>query len=103
MSLKETAATPVHIVATLSASAGQEQALLQALRNLVAASQAEPGCIQYILHVDTANAGVFVIYETWTNQVELDQHMAMPHFLAFVATSESLLGEPPHLRFLQPI
>ena len=98
MTINEVPDTAVHIVATLTAIKGEEARLLQVLRELVSASQAEPGCMQYIPHVETAHSGTFVLYEVWASQAALDEHMATPHFLSFVAAAESLLSEPPHIR-----
>lgn len=103
MNAKNTPEMNVYIVATLCARKGKEQGLLKALRELVSASQAEPGCIEYILHGEVMQSGTFVIYETWISQSDLDKHMGTPHFVSFVAASESLLSAPAHIRVLERI
>lgn len=103
MSHIELSTNHVHIVATLSAIEGRETDLLELLSVLVSSSQAEKGCIHYILHVDTERPGTFIIYEAWLDQIALDEHMATPHFLSFKAASESIFAEPIHLQNLKRI
>lgn len=95
--------THVHIVATLKAFAGEQSQLIEELSVLVSSSRAEPGCIHYILHADTERSGTFVIYEAWSSQAALDEHMATAHFLSFVSAAKSLCSEPAHIQTLKLI
>ena len=45
------------------------------LLKLSAASQADQGCIQYILHQDNANVTGFIVYEIWENNELLQQYV----------------------------
>ncbi|MDO7926278.1 putative quinol monooxygenase [Pseudomonas sp. KFB-139] len=103
MSTTELENTQVHIIATLKAIAGEESRLAEMLSVLVSASRAEPGCIHYVLHVDTEHSGTFVIYEAWSSQAALDEHTTTAHFLSFVSAAESLCSKPTHLQTLKLI
>jgi quinol monooxygenase YgiN len=51
------------------------------LRELRAASLAEPGCLGYeVCRVGSDAPGTFVLYETWRDQAALDEHYAAEHF-----------------------
>ena len=64
------------------------------LRDLVSASIAEEGCLQYELFQDGANENQFVIHETWVNQDALVSHTRKPPYIAFrVRTVDLLDGE----------
>ncbi|MDE1169186.1 MAG: putative quinol monooxygenase [Pseudomonas sp.] len=49
----------------------------------VAASRSEPGCIEYHMLRDLQDPTLFVFYEIWASQADLDVHSALPHMAAF--------------------
>src|SRR5438445_3843162 len=69
----------------LEALPGQAEKLADQLRALVAPTRREAGCLVYELHRDPQNSGKFMFYERFTSQATLDQHLASPHFKAFLA------------------
>lgn len=99
----ETSEHTVNVVAILKCLPGKEASLLDVLHPLVTSTRTEPGCIDYLLHRETANTDTFVFYETWQNQAALDAHMTMPHFTAFVAATKTLLAAQPDIRVLQQL
>lgn len=103
MSTTETTNTLVHVVATLKTKESSEAALKQAFSKLVSASQAEPGCVQYLLHTNVAEAKTFVLYEVWASKANFDAHFELPHSVEFGAAAKELLAEPPAIRFLNRI
>ena len=51
------------------------------LRELTAASRAEPGCVSYeVARADEADHATFVLFEKYTDQAALDAHMQTEHF-----------------------
>lgn len=70
-------------------------ALLQAQ---VAPTRAEAGCINYDFHVDAANPCVFVFYENWASQADLDRHLRMPHLQGLMSQLDRLLACPIDMR-----
>ncbi|MBO2928439.1 putative quinol monooxygenase [Metapseudomonas otitidis] len=75
--------SPLHLIAHIDAQPGQAEAVEAALRELVAASRSEPGCLQYDLHRDRADALRFVMLETWRNDAALAAHQATAHYRHF--------------------
>ena len=86
------------VVAVLRAKPGKEEALREALLNLVEPTRAEAGCVQYDLHRSTENPGEFVFFEKWVDRAALDEHSQKPHLQAFRARREELLSEPSEIR-----
>jgi len=75
---------PLTIIARMRAKSGQEGRLREALQRLVAPTRAEPGCIAYDLHESLNDAALFLFYETWKSQADLDAHFETPHLKALV-------------------
>ncbi len=73
----------LHLIAHIDALPGQAEAVETALRELVAASRSEPGCLQYDLHRDRADALRFVMLETWRDDAALEAHKATAHYRHF--------------------
>jgi quinol monooxygenase YgiN len=53
------------------------------LRELAAASRAEPGCVSYIPHRVESDPDTILIYEQYRDQAALDAHRASPHFALY--------------------
>lgn len=91
------------LLATLTAKAGQADALKTALLALVEPTRAEPGNLDYMLFERQDAPGCFYMREAFAHQEAFDAHAASEHFQQFLAHSEALLAEPPHLVFLNPV
>lgn len=74
------------LVATITALSGQADAVEAELRQLVSASRAEAGCLQYDLHRHQDNANVFVMIEQWQDSAALAFHQGTDHYRHFKAT-----------------
>jgi quinol monooxygenase YgiN len=59
----------------MTARAGSEQELLQALAVLVGPARSGPGCISCDLLVSAADAATFITVETWRSQADLDARL----------------------------
>ena len=70
--------TELKIVATLVAKPGLEDQLRKLLEPAVHQFRQEPGCRSYALLEDRKQAGCFLTYETWADELALEQHMASP-------------------------
>lgn len=73
----------VHLLATLHAHPGHGPTLEAALRQLVPASRAEAGCLQYELHQDRDTPERFYMLEIWRSAAALEHHRQTEHFLRF--------------------
>jgi quinol monooxygenase YgiN len=61
-----------------------------AIADMVAASNAEEGCIAYAFTQDVLQPGVLHIVEKWTDEAALAAHFATPHMAAFGAAIAGL-------------
>jgi quinol monooxygenase YgiN len=91
----------IHVVAIITANAGQRDAVLQMFRANVPAVHAEEGCIEYGAAVDTAGFGgfqtefgpdTFVVIEKWASAGALKAHAAAPHMSAYSAKTKSMIA-----------
>jgi quinol monooxygenase YgiN len=82
---------PLTLVARMRAKPGQEGRLRAELQRLVAPTRAEAGCIAYDLHLSQNDPALFLFYETWRSQADLDAHFETPHLKALVKILPELL------------
>lgn len=52
---------------------------LPAMRAMMAASRAEPGCLAYAYAQDLEDPGLIHVIERWTSRAALAAHFATPH------------------------
>lgn len=64
-------------------AAGEIERLRPAALAMMAATRAEPGCLEYAFAVDLGEADVLRITERWVDQAALDAHFASPHMGTF--------------------
>ncbi len=84
----------LHVVATIPAKAEATDAVRAALRDLVAATVEEEGCLSYDLYESATVPGTFVTVERWTDRAAHDAHLRAPHVAAaFAAADGALAGE----------
>jgi quinol monooxygenase YgiN len=82
----------VSTVAIARAKPGQEDELGRRMMALVAPTLAEPGCINYDLHRSNTDPAVWMFYENWRSQADLDAHMQSPHFKAFFSRADEVMA-----------
>jgi quinol monooxygenase YgiN len=70
-----------------------EEAVRQ-VEQMMAASEAEPGCLSYRISVHPSNRRVFYIFEEWEDEAALQRHFQTVHlaqFSRFLTTVEARL------------
>jgi len=82
------------VVAEMKAKPGKEEELRAAAMALIQPTRNEDGCVQYDLHVNTADPSRLVFYENWTSLEHLASHAASVHLKAFGAIAGDLLEFP---------
>jgi quinol monooxygenase YgiN len=91
----------IHVIAIITAIAGQRDRILEAVRDNTNAVRAEAGCIEYGAAVDAANAapawGFFgadtlLIIEKWESRAALKAHAASAHMAAYGARVKDLIA-----------
>tara|TARA_R110002051_G_scaffold45702_1_gene92169 strand:+ start:42063 stop:42365 length:303 start_codon:yes stop_codon:yes gene_type:complete len=90
----------VTIIGTVTAKPETREELHALLSAQVEPTRKEDGCINYDFHVDADDPCVFVFYENWRSQQDLDAHMGMPHLAALFSQVDRLLASPVNIRYL---
>jgi quinol monooxygenase YgiN len=78
------------ILAKAQASAATLEAAKPAIAAMVAASNAEDGCIAYAFTQDLGDPSIIHIVEKWQDEAALAAHFATPHMAAFGAAIAGL-------------
>jgi quinol monooxygenase YgiN len=91
----------IHVVAIITAKAGQRDSILQRFRANRPAVLAEAGCIEYGAAVDADNAlafqtpwgpDTFVVIEKWESMDALKAHSVAPHMAAYGAANKDFIA-----------
>jgi quinol monooxygenase YgiN len=78
------------VLAKAQVGADAMDAAKAAIADMVAASNAEEGCIEYTFTQDVLQPGVLHIVEKWQDEAALAAHFATPHMAAFGAAIAGL-------------
>lgn len=78
------------VLANAQVSADALAAAKAAIADMVAASNAEDGCIAYAFTQDLGDPTVIHIVEKWQDEAALAAHFATPHMAAFGAAIAGL-------------
>jgi quinol monooxygenase YgiN len=93
----------LQVVAVLTAKAGSEQAVGNALNALVEPTRAESGCTSYHLFVSEADPATFITVETWRSQQDLDAHLQTEHIRQALAVAGDHLAAAPAIHPLSKV
>jgi len=78
---------------------GQTAAFVDYMREMIALTKQEDGCIAYDLYEAADGSGGVVMLEMWESQEALDKHMESDHFKKFVPGGGIYKEEgPPNIR-----
>ena len=90
-------ATPdrtVHVFVRLHAAPGNDEQVHDALRTVVVASRAEPGCLALDAFRSPRDPRRFFIHSVWRDAAAFDGHARLPHTIRFIETVDALVDEP---------
>ena len=92
-------------VASLVASEGRGDELVEAFRNAIEQTHGEEGCLKYALHRDKANPDHVIMIEHWRSQDDLDAHGKQPYLAEMMTKmgAPGLFAEGPKLWFTDPL
>ena len=85
------------VIVTARARDGHEAEVQDALLEAARLTRAEPGCVQYDLHVGAEDPALVAVYERWADQAALDAHYQTPHARALHAKGRELLDGKPSM------
>jgi quinol monooxygenase YgiN len=72
------------LTAFIEIAPSDRDAIRGALAEVITATRAEEGCIEYGCYEDTEHPGRYVFVERWRDQGALDRHLATPHMAAWM-------------------
>ncbi|MBA4044260.1 MAG: antibiotic biosynthesis monooxygenase [Erythrobacter sp.] len=78
------------VLAKAQVGEGAMEPAKAAIADMVAASNAEEGCIAYAFTQDVLDPGTLHIVEKWQDEAALAAHFATPHMAAFGAAIAGL-------------
>ncbi|BEU28464.1 putative quinol monooxygenase [Paraburkholderia sp. 22B1P] len=82
------------LVAFLRAKPGHVEELGRRLQDLVGPTRAESGCLNYDLHRSNDDPSVWMLYENWRTEKDLDAHFKTAYLEEFLShLSEVLEGD----------
>jgi quinol monooxygenase YgiN len=93
----------VTVVARFKAKQGMEETVKQEIMALVEPTRSEAGCINYDLHQSNEDKSVFMLYENWASQKDLDEHLDLPHLKELLGKADQILAEPPEITLWEMI
>ena len=76
------------------AGAGNENAVEEALRDVLRSSREEPGCASIHAFRGMRDAQTFYIHSKWKSEEAFDIHAKLPHTLKFVERMDALIDRP---------
>ncbi|MER5930837.1 putative quinol monooxygenase [Streptomyces sp. NPDC002054] len=93
-------AQPFTLVGTARPRPERAAELKQLLLSFVEPTRRESGCLEYHVHEDRDEPGLFVFYEAWRSRADLDAHLALPHIRDFQERRMDYLESDLEVRFL---
>jgi quinol monooxygenase YgiN len=91
------------LVARLKVKDDTVEEAKKAALEIVAASRAEEGNINYDIHQAIDDETVFVWHETWLNKAAIDEHFEKEFFKEFFAKVSEFAAEPPQITLTKMI
>jgi quinol monooxygenase YgiN len=91
----------IHVLAIITAKAGQREKILKELRANMPAVHAEEGCIEYAPAIDAEGIGAiqtalgrdsFVVIEKWKSAEALKAHASAPHMAAYAGKTRDMIA-----------
>jgi quinol monooxygenase YgiN len=82
------------IHAVFKVNPAKQDAFLEEIQPLIAASRAESGNVSYSLHKSTEIENEFTMVEVWQDKQAAASHNSSEHFTSFVGKAEEFLTAP---------
>jgi quinol monooxygenase YgiN len=94
-------AQSVRVITHIQVQAGKEEEAVSLLKELVAATRTEAGCLRYELLQNSVVAAEFVLLEEWQSEEDFNHHMQTPQVQEALLEGEMFLVHPPDIRRYQ--
>ena len=87
----------VTVIAYIEIKPGTEEDFKDELNKVIAATRAEPACLNYDFHQSAKEPTLFVAYENWTSMAGLDQHAKSAHIQTFRENCAEMFVKPAEI------
>ncbi|GIT90477.1 antibiotic biosynthesis monooxygenase [Jannaschia pagri] len=94
--------TDLNIFARITPKPEFRSAAIDAVRGIIPATTAEPGCLRFELNVGTGEDPAIYLVERWTDEAALAAHYAMPYTAAVMENYADWLAEPAEIIHMHP-
>jgi len=84
----------IFIFARFHATPGNEDAVAAALREVVAPSREEPGCLAIAAFRSVRDPRLFYIHSRWRDEAAFETHADLSHTVRFLSRVQPLLDHP---------
>ena len=91
------------IFVTLQATPGKEELLATAMREVLARTRAESGCLSIGGYRSCVDATLCYIYSHWVDDAALKNHQSLPHTVRFLESTKALLDRPAQIVMTRPV
>jgi quinol monooxygenase YgiN len=71
------------ISGTITIDPAKRDVAIAAMRDLMAETRKEKGCVTYVMSGDFEDAGCIRLFEEWESQAAIDAHTQAPHMKKF--------------------
>jgi quinol monooxygenase YgiN len=92
-----------YVFVRLHARAGEENAVEQALREVLGPSRQEPGCLDFHLFRSIREPRLFYIHSRWVDEAAFQKHAGFAHTRRFLTIVDALLDVPREVARTQMI
>lgn len=89
------------IHAGFKVQADKEQAFLEEIRTLIAASRTENGNVSYDLMKDTEKDHEYTMVEVWQDMNSVENHNKSDHFTSFASKAPHYLAAPLRMKIYE--
>ncbi len=79
------------IFARFHARSGNEDAVADAMREVLGPTREEPGCLSIGQYQSTRDPRLFFIHSRWTDEAAFERHAGLPHTLHFLERVQRLI------------
>jgi quinol monooxygenase YgiN len=82
------------IFARFHARPGNEAAVAEAMRDGLAPTREEPGCLRIHHYRSIRDPRLFFIHSVWKDEAAFENHAGLPHTVRFLERVEPLIDHP---------
>lgn len=83
-----------YVFVRLHARAGEENAVEEALREVMVSSLEEEGCLSFHIYRSIRDQRLFYIHSQWKDEAAFQLHAELPHTMTFLKKVDALVDQP---------